>query len=79
MVMRFKEILWITEVYALIQASGLDANIKALEKAQTLIVCECMVGKTFSGVSVGLADWRIVRRSPTNFLSNGKKSLILLK
>lgn len=45
-----------TEIYDLIQASGLDASIKALEKAQILSICDYMNGKTFSGVLIGLAD-----------------------
>lgn len=44
------------EIHALIQASGLDASIKALNLAQILAVCDYMVGKTFSSITIGLAD-----------------------
>jgi len=43
----------IQEFYDTIQASGLDASVKALSLAQIRQICEWMVGKEFTGVEVG--------------------------
>ncbi len=44
-----------SEIFTAIQSSGLDASIKALSKEQILEICEFMVGRTFSGVTIGRA------------------------
>ncbi len=42
-----------SEIFTAIQSSGLDASIKALSKEQILEICKFMVGRTFSGVTIG--------------------------
>jgi hypothetical protein len=42
------------EIYDLIQASGLDASVKALDVNQIRLIMEWMVGKEFNGVTLGI-------------------------
>jgi hypothetical protein len=42
------------EIYDLIQASGLDASVKALDINQIRLIMEWMVGKEFNGVTLGI-------------------------
>jgi len=53
-----------TEIYAAIQASELDASIKALSPEQIRQNMDWMVGKTFAGVVIGRPENQTITYIP---------------
>ena len=53
------------EIYDLIQASALDASIKALEAQQIAYILDWMVGKTFNNVTIGRPKTEKITYTPT--------------
>ena len=53
-----------TEIYDAIQASELDASIKALSKEHVKDICDYMIGKAFSGVTIGQDETQKITYTP---------------